>query len=123
MAQEPIVELWVLVRRRPGIVAGFRIDGEFHVSAGRLEGLGYGDFLRPKCVTPLEASEAVRVPACHYTAASWRTNRMSGVESVETQSTGRHCIEVWRLEDRVSVIRHITPALVIGHTENNIRFC
>ena len=80
-----------------------------------LKGFGYSDLLRAKRVAPFEASEAVRVTPGHDAAASRRTDRRRGVEVIEAQRVGGHRVEVRGLQNRVAVIGHITPALVVGH--------
>jgi hypothetical protein len=87
---------------------------------GSLERFGDGDLLRAKRVSPLEAAEAVGVAARHHAAAGGRTHGGSGVEAVEPQGFGGHAVEVGRLEVLVAVIRHIAPALVVGHDEYDV---
>ena len=89
--------------------------------AGFFERLGDGDLLRPQRVAPREAAEAVRVAPGHHAAACRRTDGRRRVEPIEPQAGSRHLIHHRRLEDRMSVVAGVTPALIVGHAENEVR--
>ena len=89
--------------------------------AGFFERLGDGDLLRPQRVAPREAAEAVRVAPGHHAPACRRTNRCRRVEAIESQTGSRHLIHHRRLEHRMPVVAGVTPALVVGHAENEVR--
>ena len=43
------------------------------------------------------------------------------VEVIEAQPGFRHRIEVWGDQLRVAVVGSVTPALIVGHDENDVR--
>ena len=89
--------------------------------AGLFQRLGDGDLLRPERVPPCKTTEAVGVAAGHHAAARWRTDGSRRIKPVEPQAGSRHLIHHRRLEQGMAVVACITPALVIGHAENEIR--
>ena len=53
-------------------------------------------------------------------SAGGRADGSAGVEAVEAQAIGGHGIEVRSFEDGVTVVTGFSPALVIGHDEDDI---
>ena len=45
---------------------------------------------------------------------------MSRVETVELDARRRHVVTVWCLEFRGAVVARVTPALVVGHAEDDV---
>ncbi len=69
----------------------------------------------------IPATEAVRVAPGHHAAACRRTDGRRRVEPIEPQAGSRHLIHHRRLEDRMSVVAGVTPALIVSHAENEVR--
>ncbi len=72
-------------------------------------------------------SVAVRLNACPAMGSTRqdacscrRTNRPSSMKSIESQTIGGHCVQVWRLQDGVIVVARLPPSLIVGHYQNDI---
>ena len=65
-------------------------------------------------------SIAIRMAPRYAAPARRAANRRRGIKPIELQAAFGHCVEVWRLDDLVSVKTNITPSQIIGHEENDV---
>lgn len=89
--------------------------------AGLQECLGNGFFLFAKRVAMIENSGSIVAAAGQHCCSGRGTVGGAGVESIEPQSVGSHGIEVRGLQVGVLVVARLSPALIIGHDEDDVR--
>ena len=71
-------------------------------------------------------SIAKRMSSRHYTSTCWGTYGRRRIETFKNSSIGSHGIQIRSFKMRMAVIRHISPTLVIGHQQYDVRgwvFC
>ena len=87
-----------------------------------LQGLGDGGFLRANAGPGLEGAVAIGRAPGEHTAARGGADGRCRMEIVEPDALLGERIEVRRLEVRMAVVSHVTPALIIRHDELVRRF-
>ena len=86
-----------------------------------LQCLGDGLLLRPQGVTVREYTGPIVRSAGQHGGTCRRTDRASGVESLEAQAVVCHRIEIRGLQDWMVSIACLSPAHIVCHHKNDVR--
>ncbi len=77
--------------------------------------------LRPHRMSPRKRTRPIRRPPRQNARPRRRANRSRRVKPVKPDSLRRHRVEIRRPQNRMPVICHISPTLIVRHHQNNIR--
>ena len=89
--------------------------------SGVSKGLGDGFFLKTEGVSVILDSRAIIGAPCQDGGSTRRAVGCSGIETIEAKAVRSHLVEVGCENVRVVVVARLTPALIVGHHEDNVR--